>query len=936
MKNHTKIYKSLTALLVAVGVSQGSEVAAQQAVNADSLVQTAFGLTAKDDLLGGVSNVNVAELMKKDYHTGALSELSGLVSGYTGAVWGQSPLYLVDGAPANYVRPSEIESITVLKGADAVALYGSKGAKGVVLINTKHGKEQPLQVDVTANTGFYFAKSYPKYLDAAEYMTYYNQAYRNDGNDKDYYDEATIYNTAAGTNPYRYPDMNFYSSDYLKKSYNRTDGSVEISGGTDKAAYYANVGMDYSGSPVKYGDKGNDKILNFYIRGNVDMNITNWLKGTTNAAVNIGNSYNARGDFWGAAASIRPNWYTALVPIDMLDQDNKALTNLVKESNNVIDGKYLLGGNNANQTTVYGDMLKAGYIKGRTRSFLFDQTLTAALNGITPGLSFTAAFGIDYWNDYNEAWNEGYATYQPVWSNMSGKDMIIALNQFGEDKNSTNEYIGQSYDTQYITARFHFDYNRSFNDVNNFSATLLGWGYQQQQSSDSGHGSSDAHKVSNFNGGLRAAYNYDQKYYVTFSSALVHSAKLAEGHRNAFSPSIALGWRISKEDFFNIDFFNNLKINAAYSVLNQDIDLSQWYMYQGSYKVDGRWYQWQDGSQGGWSAVSDRGGNEDLDFIKRKEYRIGLEGGIMDNMVSFEVNYFNQLTDGLTTNGASTIYPSYFNSIGSFLPFTNFNQDLRKGWDFSVNFNKKMGEVNTSLGFVGMAYNTEAKKRDEYFADDYQYRAGKDLSTAWGYECEGFFKNQTAIDNHAKQTFGDVKPGDLAYKDQNGDGTIDSKDQVSLGSYTPNFYYGINLTVNWKNFTLFAIGTGQCGGIGFKNNGYYWLDGNSKFSEVVRGAWTVGNADQATYPRLTTGYNLNNKQTSTFWKYSTNQFNLSKVQLTYDFPSAMFGGRALKGVSVYFSGSNLLMISKEREYMEMNIGSAPQCRFYNLGVKVHF
>ncbi|MBO4771090.1 MAG: TonB-dependent receptor plug domain-containing protein, partial [Bacteroidales bacterium] len=248
MKNHKKLYIPLVAALLS---TVALDVSAQES---DSLVQMPFGVTAREDLLGGVSSVNVAQLLEKDYHIGALGDLSAFVGGLNGGVWGQNPLIVIDGSPREsaYVRATEIESVTVLKAASAVALYGSKGAKGAILITTKHGKEEPLKVSVRANTGMWVAKSYPEYLGAAEYMTLYNEAYRNDGHtDKDYYDASTIYNTATGTNPYRYPDMNFYSSEYLKKAYNQTDGTVEISGGTDKARYYANFGTEYAGSMVK-------------------------------------------------------------------------------------------------------------------------------------------------------------------------------------------------------------------------------------------------------------------------------------------------------------------------------------------------------------------------------------------------------------------------------------------------------------------------------------------------------------------------------------------------------------------------------------------------------------------------------------------------------------------------------------------------------------
>jgi TonB-linked SusC/RagA family outer membrane protein len=931
-----KLHKSFALLMFAAVIGEGSVAKAQQLADSTQ-VNVAFGTKAKEDLLGGVSAVSVSDLLKKDYYTSSLGELSSLVSGYNGNVWGQDALVLVDGVPrdANIVDPTMIESITVMKAASAVALYGSKGAKGVILITTKRGEATPLHVDVRANTGLYVAKRYPKYLGAAEYMTLYNEARANDGLAAQY-DASTIYNTAAGTNPYRYPDMDFYNSEFLRKAYNRTDATAEIFGGNERARYYANMGAQYNQSMVKYGDKKNDDDLNLHVRANVDMKITDWLSGFTNAAMKFENNYAGRGDFWGAAANLRPNWYSPLLPISMMDQNVSSIASYIKSSRNTVDEQYLLGGNNANQTTVYGDMLKAGYIKSRVRNFMFDVGLKADLGSILKGLTFSTIFSIDYWYNYNEAWNESYATYDPTWANVNGKDIIIGLTKYGEDKPSTSEYIGQAFDQQTSTLRLQFDYVNSF-DQHNIAATLLGWGYQQQLARDADHSSSDYHRVSNLNLGLRLDYNFAQKYYAELSGALVHSAKLAEGHRNAFSPSVALGWRISNENWFkeNVSFVDNLKLTAAYSVLNQDIDLDGWYMYNGSYNVNGTYYQWQDGTQGGYAPTSSRAENVDLTYIKRKEWRIGLEGSLLNRMITFDVNYFNQLTDGLITTGSATIYPSFFTARGSFLPYTNYNVDKRSGFDFDINFNKKFGEVEASLGLVGMYYTTKADKRDEVWNDSYQYRAGHSLSAVWGYECEGFFNSEEEIANHATQTFGAVKPGDLKYKDQNGDNIIDSKDQVDLGKGAAPFFYGINLTLKWKNFTFFALASGQTGGIAFKNNTYYSPSGNSKYSVYARDRWTPQTASTALYPRLTTTDNSNNLQTSSFWKYSTNRFDLSKIQVTYDMPQEWFGGSFIKGLSLYLSGESLLTLSGERELMETTIGAAPQCRFYNFGVKVN-
>lgn len=937
MKN---LYTNICIVLFAVLGFAAVDVQAQE--SPDSIVNVAFGTQAREDVLGAISTVNVADLLEKNYQTYTLDGVSSFVGGYTGNIWGQSPLVLVDGIPrsASDLNATEVESVTVLKGASAVVLYGSRAAKGAILITTKRGKEHPLTIETRVNTGIYVPKSYPKYLDAASYMTLYNEASDNDGVAR-IYDDATIYNTTTGDNPYRYPDVSYFTSDYLKEFYNKTDATIEISGGNKKTKYYTNFGMNYNDDILNYGEQSKNYDLDFRVRGNVDMQLTNWLSAKTDAAVIFNNNYIGRGDFWGSSATMRPNWYTPLVPVSMLDPNNTALQSIVENSNNMIDGQYLLGGNNAVQTNTFADMLAAGYIRYKTRVFQFKVSATADLSGITEGLSFTNAFSIDYNNYYSEAFRVGYATYMPTWSNMNGESMIINLTKYGDDTNATNEYIGDSKFKQTISFYSQLNYARTFNNLHHVTGNLIAWGFQYTNSVDDGHDGSDYHRTSNANLGMQLAYNYAHKYYIDFSGAIVHSSKLPVGNREAFSPTVTLGWRLSDEDFMkDVSMINNLKLTASYAKLNQDLDIENYYMYQGYYDDDG-WYKWRDGAMGGYTVLSHRGSNPDLGFITREEYRAGLEGSLFNNHLAFDVNYFNQVTDGLLTQGSSTIYPSYYDRWDySYLPYVNFNQDKRTGVDFSVSQNAKLGNFEYELGFVGMVYNSEAVVRDEVYQDDYQYRAGKPRDVSFGYICDGFFLDQDDIASHATQTFGDVKPGDLKYRDVNGDGIVDSRDQVELGksgSGASPFTYGLNLTLKYKNWTLFAMGHGQKGAIGYKDSNYFWVYGNRKYSETVLGRWTPETSATATYPRLTTTSNTNNFRRSTFWMYDNNRFDLTKVQLTYDLPKALFSEKSLLSqLSIYVSGQDLLTISKEREMMEMNIGEAPQNRFYNLGVKATF
>lgn len=923
-------------------------------VNPDSSIHVAFGKANERDILGAVTAIDVSSLINKNYGTYSLDNLGSFVGGYTGNTWGQAPLILIDGIPrrAEDVRMVEIESITVLKDASSVALYGSAGSKGAVLINTRRGTIKPLSIDVRANTGILTPKRYPTYLNAAEYMTLYNEASRNDGIAERYTPE-TIYHTAMGTNPYRYPDLNFLTDEYIKKYSTRSDITTEISGGNERARYYTNIGMTHFNDILKLGEANNNKDLTFNIRTNVDMNLTSWLKASTDAVAIIADNNYARGDFWGATANIRPNHdsFMPFVPIDRLDLTNPELQAIVQNSNHIIDGNYLLGGLSNMQTNDLSQMIASGYIKNRNRTFMFNVGAEADLSGITPGLSFSTRYSMDYTTRYTEGYNVPYATYQPHWQMIDGQEMITSLTKYGNDGNSTNEFIGTALYYQTMSFTSQFNYNRTFNQHHNVTGTLLGWGYMTQFSSDTdtNQGGSDYQPFRNTNLGIHAGYNYKQRYYADFTGSIVHSAKLPENNRRALSPSATLGWRISEEDFFkeHVSFVDDLKLTASYSSLKQDLDIDGYYLFRENYgnsSADGAlgsWYQWRDGSAGGPSVISGRGANPNLTFIKRKEFRFGLDASLLSNSIRFNANYFRQHTDGLLSRGSATVFPSFYNGSGDFLPWLNFNNDMRTGVDFSVNFNNKIGNVDYSLGVVGMVYDSKASQRDELYEDNYQFRSGRPLDALWGYIAEGFFQNQTEIENHARQTFGgELKPGDIKYQDVNGDGLIDGRDQVDLGKngWAANpFSYGVNLTLKWKNLTFFAVGSGHSGAIGFKDNSYFRVQGLTKYSEEVLGRWTEETASTATYPRLTTTGGSNNFQNSTFWMYKNNRFNLNRVQFTYDLDEELFkGSSVLNRMSVYVNGDNLLVISKERKMMETNYGSAPQMRFYNVGVKASF
>ena len=900
-----------------------------------SQVNVAFRTVNEADLMGGVSTVNMIEQAKKDYTTYSLDGMDALVGGYNGQLWNQGgALVLVDGVPrdANNVLPTEIEQITFLKAASAVVLYGSRAAKGVILITTKHGRNDGLNVSVRGNASLYVPKSYPKYLGSAAYMELYNEALQNDGKAA-VYSEDDIYHYASNENPYRYPNINFFDSQYIKKTYQRYDGTAEFSGGGRLAHFYANIGLSNVGSLMNFGEGKNNHTTRLNVRGNIDLRLNDWIDGYVNANATFYDARNDNSNFWSESATMRPTSQYPLVPfipISYVEEADAVTLKTIQNSNYIIDGKYFLGGTQSQQTNPFAAMYAAGYNKYTSRQMQFDMGMNFDLNSLVKGLKLKTKFAVDYHTQYNTSINNEYAVYEAKWNNYSGQDLITSITKYGTDKRTGTQNLSNSHDKQLILMQAQLDYDRSFGD-HDLNATLLAHGYQISEDGK-------YHRTSNANLGLQLAYNYAHTYYADLSMAAIHSAKLAEGHREAISPVVSLGWRLKNESFLrNVKAVDDLKLTASYGIINQDLDIEKYYMYDYVFTATGTWWGWNEVANSMQTSDSQQGSNYNLGFIKRKEFRAGLTGSLWEGALKFDANFFTTSTNGLLTT-ASTIYPSYFQTywpVSTFLANTNYNNQRRTGVDLTLNVHQKFGEFDTNFGVSAMYYTSKNTKWDENVEYDWLKAEGQSIEAMRGYECLGFFKDADDVANSAKIN-NNTKPGDLKYKDQNGDGIIDSKDQVVIGKWTAPFQMGVHFTVKYKDFTLFAQGSGTFGGNGLKNGKDTWVYGDGKYSDVVLNRWTPETASTATYPRLTTESGDLNFVASDFWKYSTSAFRLNKVQLTYDLPQSIFAGDSfVKGVSVYVSGSNLLTIAKERKYMELNVGTAPQTRMYNLGVKVN-
>ncbi len=942
-------------------------------------VHVAFRDKDPDHLLGGISYVDMEELQQKDYMTSSLEDMYALVGGWNGNnLWGMDndrldnndnsnmPLVIIDGVkrPSNNVLPSEIEQITFLKGAQAVVLYGSKGAKGAILITTKRGKVDGLQIQANANTGFHVAKEFPEYLGSAEYMTLYNEARANDGLEARY-SQQDIYNHASGLNPYRYPNVNYYSDEYVRKAYNRSEATLEIQGGGKRAHFYTNINYYRIEDLLNFGDAKDNYTDRFSVRGNVDLVVNKVIKGFANASATFYNANKNKGDFWREAAGNdqynnnvgygRPNYpenAAPLIPIDLVDPNATKAIALLNKSLNLLDGKYFPGGTKATQTNAIADCYFGGKTTDVSRQFQFDAGIIYDMNSFVKGLSFKTLFSIDYAANYSLSYDNKYAVFIPTWSNYNSVDAIVGITQQNDEIVTGHMAMSNTKYRQTITWNGHFDYDNTFADKHHVTGMLLANMYTTTRSGE-------YHRYANANLGLQAGYDYMGRYFAEASLAAVHSARLAEGHRGALSPSFTVGWNIAKENFMKDSFVDDLMLSASYSNLNEDIDVymksgnneKYFYLYDALWTSSGSGFSWNEGSSTD-RTNSTMGSNPSLDYIHRKEFSVSLRGSFFNKLLDVDLTFFNTDMDGFIVQNLTT-FPSHLQgglNNGTFMPAINNNIQNRKGLDFSITARKQFGDVFAQLGFVGTYLSTNNKKYDELVEYDYLHKEGRPIDALWGYKCLGFYS--TSDFNYNEETGkytlksdlptpkigGTIQPGDLKYEDVNGDGVLDSKDQVELGksgTYGSPFTFGVNLTLKYKNFTLFILGNGQFGAYGMKNNGYYYMSGDAKYSVNVRNRWTSdASAATATHPRLTTLSSANNAAASTFWMYSTDRFNLRKVQLTYDFPEEMFNGKWVKALSVYVTGNDLFTIAKERKLMETTVGYAPQTRFYNLGVKV--
>ncbi|WP_172594467.1 SusC/RagA family TonB-linked outer membrane protein [Mariniphaga sediminis] len=884
--------------------------------NLDSIVHIPYGVVSKINAANDISVIYPNNTLLFDNVSNGYELINGKVPGLIGNtnIRGLGgALVVIDGIPRELssVNIQEIEQITILKDVNSSLLYGTRADKGVILIKTKRGKPNEKRISGFFEAGINDPISYPTYLGSADYMELFNEARVNNGLNP-LYSEDVIGSTRAGTDRVRFPDMNYYGSEFLKEFKPTSRFISEFSGGNRDAQYYLNLGWYHTGTLM---NKGRDESYNkINLRSNIDFKIIDKIRAYVDVVGVFDFDNRVNGNFFSDASTIRPNAYAPLIDSSLVA--DKALLS----SGTFVEGKYLVGGTSIYRNNPYGYLNLGGYNNNYGIVVQFNNGYKIDMSSITEGLSLNLNVSFDFYNRFTASQTNTYAVFQPSWND----DNQMSLTKIGEDFFSGSQEIRNSYLNRKFSFSGLLDYQKVFRNDHALSLSLLAY-YDTFNETSGFYTSKHAHLGNRFN------YVYKNKYIVDFSSAISYSNKLAPENRLGFSPSVGLAWVISEEDFFNKTFINFLKLRLSGGIMNTDVTITDYYRYEDIFEQ--QWgYSWYDSGRSNQSTVVSNAGNPNLFYEKRKEYNVGFESLLFNKEVFLEFSAFHELRSDRVTS-SNNRYPNY---LGGINPLINYAENKFSGIELGVTWRKNFTDFSYELGTSMTIYQTEITKRDEYWPEEYLYRVGNPINANWGLEAIGLFEDESDIQNHAIQEFGEVQPGDIKYKDQNKDGVVNDNDIVMLENASSTFIGGASLLLNYKNFSLYVHSTFRDGSYRMANSAYYWVYGDRKYSEIVKNRWTEQTSKTATYPRLSSEYNSNNFRNSSYWIYDNSLISIDRIQLNYNFPKQLFSKFFIQNMQVYARASNVMAFAKNKDKIQLNVGSEPQYKFYALGLKVNF
>ena len=934
MRNNIKnIIYIRRILLVSLLFGMNCSFAMAHTLRVDTLLQNdinrvAYGIQPKWMTTGAVSSVKGNEL--KSFVPNIANMLNGQIPGLVVQQWGCEPgadspamnargvntygsgtglFIVIDGfqsteAYFQQLTPQEIESITLLKDASATAIYGSKGANGVLLITTKRGTSDKIKINFSIQSGFQQPLRLPEFLGAYDYATLYNEALVNDGKSP-FYTPMDLEAYKTGNDPIFHPDVDWYGT-ILRKAAPITNYNFTASGSNEYFRYFVllNVLDDRSlyrkaGNVSDFSKNGTYTRYNF--RTNIDVKLSKRLQGavtlggTIEDKTNPGTSENTSGMF-DLMSSIAPNAFPVYVSTGMY-------------------------GGNSMYSNPLGDLMQTGYTSYNGRSLQAIFQLKGDLGFITPGLSVNGAVGFNtYFKSYSKK-SRQYARYSVDRDNA---DEII-YTTYGQNTSLAGDESSSSQWRDY-SLQASLNYNRTFNGLHNIDAIYLG-SYNDYVVT----GTDLSYK--NIAMGGRVTYSYDKRYIGEFSFGYNGTENFPKGHRFGFFPAGSLGWILSNEAFLKGNpILNYLKLRASYGIVGNDNIGGIRYMFDQYY--DGYGYHLGNSNNVQDGLVQGKLANPDVTWEKEKKFNVGFEATLV-NKIDVSFDYFIQKRSNILSQPYRTV-PDY---LGISRPDINIGQVGNKGLETSIRYNG-IGKkdltyfVETSLWYAKnkVVYNAEAIQENEYL-----YGTGRIVGQPFVLEAIGFFKDEDDILKSPTQTFTDVRPGDIKYKDQNKDGKIDSNDYYPIG-YTsmPQITLGLHGGITFKGFDMdiffqgAANRTVYCGG-----KYYHAFQNDAKVSSIALGRWTPETAETATYPRLSSENNLNNYQASSFWQKNGNFLKLRSLEIGYTLPFQLSRKINLEKVRIFANGTNLFSLDHMDGFTDPETMSGyPALRTISFGLSI--
>lgn len=921
-----------------VKIENGSELTVVMDYSSEK-VNYGFGLQQTNaESTGAVSTV-YAENLDKSSAFSIGNSLYGNVLGLTtmqstGVVWEQMPsmyirglktlngnngiLLVVDGLERDnnwqalkYITPEEVESVSVLRDAAALALYGYRGVNGVVNIVTKRGKYDTREINFSYDHAFNYMTRKPELADAYTYASALNEALTNDGKQVRY-SQNELNAFKNGTSPYLYPNVNWWEEVFRDRGASDI-ATLSFRGGSTKMRYYTMMNLQNNRGFIKNFDTNADySTQEKYSKANFRTNLDIDLSPKTKMQANIMGILNEFS---------RPGMGSDNL-ISKLYQLPSAAFPIRTESG-------LWGGN-----TTWGEnwnpvALTEGraYSKGHTRGLYADMSLRQDLSSLTKGLGASVRIGYDnlasYWENHTKGYKYGMASVAS-WEN----GLPIAGEEITGGKDT--EMSGDSkLDWQYRAFNFQMnvDWQCQFGVHSLYSMLLYTYKY------DNAKGINNTFYRQN--AGWYTHYGFKNRYFADFTLMASASNLLAPDHRWNVSPTVGLAWLISNEKFMQsqnvVDF---LKLRASFGMLNTDNIPGNGYWNEtvgggNGYPINNNF-----GGDGGWHEgrlASVNGTTE-----KAYKYNAGVDATLFKGLTLTVDGFYERRSDiWVSSDGQNS---AVLGASGSYV-----NAGIVDSWgtEIGANYYKKMGNVELNLGGT-FTYNRSKiiEMLEEPAAYDYTRSTGNPVGQIFGLQAIGYFVDQADIDNSLPQQFGPVKAGDIKYKDMNGDKVINSDDRVAMGynSTCPEIYYSFSLGLEWKGLGFSAQFQGVGNYTAILSGTYYHplVDNTTISNYVYRNRWTP-ETPNARFPRLTTETVDNNLQTSSLWLADRSFLKLRNCEVYYKLPSSWLNRFWVKNAKVYVRGVDLLCFdSIDQLDPEAMNNSYPATRSIHVGLSVGF